>query len=397
MNLISGNPYYLLINSSPQRYQQLERSISTDILILGGGISGALSAYFLSRHDIACTVLDKRRIGQGSTCTSTSLLQYEIDVPLYKLKEKIGGSSAIETYHLSLHGLNLIKDLCKSTAFSDLSTCRSLYFSGGNSNIDLQKEFEARTAVGFGVEFLSSENILQQYNLHASNGILSEDAAKTDAYALTHHLHALSMKKGAQVFEDVFVDSIEEDHTGIIAYCRNGIHVRAKKIIYATGYEAASYLPKGLITLSTTYAFASTEIKELPDSFSDTLFWNTSDPYLYVREDHKRLLIGGRDEDFYDPEKRARLLNSKTKSLVRDFESVFPGYQPKPEFAWAGTFTTTEDGLPYIGNLHNSSKSFYALGYGGNGITFSALAAEMIAETIAGGKNIIPDIFSFNR
>ncbi len=66
------------------------------------------------------------------------------------------------------------------------------------------------------------------------------------------------------------------------------------------------------------------------------------------------------------------------------------------DFAWAGTFGKTDDGLPYIGSCGHK-RILYALGYGGNGITFSVMAADILRDMILGRKNSDARIFAFNR
>ena len=128
------------------------------------------------------------------------------------------------------------------------------------------------------------------------------------------------------------------------------------------------------------------------------LIWNTADPYLYLRTTKdNRILIGGRDEDFYSPGRRDALIQKKSKQLARDFTKLFPHISFAPEFSWSGTFGSTKDGLPYIGEYAKLPNSYFALGFGGNGITFSMIAAESIANSIRGKNNVDLKIFSFNR
>ncbi len=68
-----------------------------------------------------------------------------------------------------------------------------------------------------------------------------------------------------------------------------------------------------------------------------------------------------------------------------------------PEFSWTGTFGATKDGLPYIGSYKKLKNSYFALGFGGNGITFSLVAAEIILGELLGKKNPNASLFSFTR
>ena len=107
--------------------------------------------------------------------------------------------------------------------------------------------------------------------------------------------------------------------------------------------------------------------------------------------------MGGRDEEFYNPERRDKLIPKKTKQLVSDFKKLFPETDMIAEFSWTGTFGSTKDSLPYIGMYDKTPNTYYALGFGGNGITFSVIAAEIICDLILGKKNKNAEIFAFKR
>src|SRR5690606_13811812 len=82
----------------------------------------------------------------------------------------------------------------------------------------------------------------------------------------------------------------------------------------------------------------------------EALIWEASDPYLYLRTTHDgRIICGGEDEEFQDEERRDTLIPAKTRRLVRKLGKLLPSIDPTPEFSWAGSFGTTQTGLPFIG------------------------------------------------
>jgi glycine/D-amino acid oxidase-like deaminating enzyme len=130
----------------------------------------------------------------------------------------------------------------------------------------------------------------------------------------------------------------------------------------------------------------------------DVMLWNTANPYLYMRKTSDgRIIVGGRDENFTDPRRRDKLIEKKSKLLVKDFNKLFPDIKFNAEFSWTGTFGSTVDGLPFIGQHSKFPNTYFALGFGGNGITFSLIAAEIIRDLIMGKKNPDAGIFSFDR
>jgi len=398
MDLKSGNPYFFLKNGLYQDFEILNANHETEIVILGGGISGALMAYQLNKKGITCTIVDKRKIGLGSTSASTSMLQYEIDVSLHELSKQIGRENAVLAYKKCEASIDALYEIAKEIGYKDFTYCESLYFSDTRrKSTYLKEEFESRKEAGFGVHFLEENELKKRYEIQSKEAILSEKAARMDGYLFTQLLHTHNVKRGVQVFENVCVTKISESESGIELLMEGGHVIKAKKIVYASGYEVTEQISKSIVSLKSTYAIVTERIQNLPSFFEKTLFWNTADPYLYFRADNGRLIIGGRDENNYNPIKRALLLEKKAEKLKEDFEKICPGITLKSQFSWAGTFGSTKDGLPYIGTYSKKPNSYFALGFGGNGITFSVIAAEMIALLIKDEINVIPKIFSFDR
>jgi glycine/D-amino acid oxidase-like deaminating enzyme len=91
------------------------------------------------------------------------------------------------------------------------------------------------------------------------------------------------------------------------------------------------------------------------------------------------------------------LIPAKAKELLNDFLDAVPIGPLEIETAWAGTFTQTEDGLPLIGQIPQYPGCHFALGYGGNDITFSLVAAQIIRDEILNAHNSTKPLFSFNR
>ncbi len=400
MNLKSGYPFWLIKNGLPYEYPKLNSDIQTRVVVLGGGISGALTAYHLAEAGIECIVLDSRSIGLGSTCASTSLLQYEIDTPLFELTEMIGKTNASRAYNLCADSIIKLGKIAEKVGLSDFSFRPSIYFAAGTKDYNfLQKEYIARKKAGFDVSFLEEKELERTFGFKASGAIVSGLAAEADAYSMTHLLHQHNIKKGVRVFDRTEVGQVVPGKNKLDILTVNGRKIRAKKIVYATGYEVTQILSAKIVKLKTTYASIS-EAFPGDDKFwpKKALLWNTANPYLYMRttSDH-RIIVGGRDDMHYQPKLMARSINHKTKLLVRDFNRVFPGIEFIPEFSWAGVFGSTKDGLPYIGPYKNHPHSLFSLGFGGNGITFSLVGAEIIRDLCLGKKNSDAHLFSFDR
>jgi glycine/D-amino acid oxidase-like deaminating enzyme len=400
MNLSTGYPYSLINNGLVADYPALTNSIKTDVVIIGGGISGALSAYYLVNAGLRCVVIDARTIGLGSTCASTSLLQYELDKPLSVLSDQIGFQSAARAYKMCGEAIDTIQNISEKINFNLFEKTKSLYFAASKKDKKLiEAEFEFRKKAGFHVQFLSEKDVQNKFGFASPSAILSKQGATIDAYMFTHALLQSIIKKGCEVFDRTEVTKIEYKRNGVKLISGRGYDITAHKLVNASGYEINEFVDKKIVKLSSTYALASEHIiSHIPVWKGKTLLWNTADPYLYMRlTQDNRVIIGGRDEEFYNTAKRDRLIKKKTSLLKKDFSKLFPEVELIPEFSWTRTFGTTKDALPYIGNYNKTPHTYYALGFGGNGITFSIIAAEIIRDMIVGKKNNDAILYSFER
>ncbi len=399
MQLTGGYPFSLINYGLINSYPKLLKNTETNTVIIGGGISGALTAYHLINAGIECVLVDGRTIGLGSTCASTSLLQYELDMPLHLLKKKIGNENAERVYQLCGNSIEALVKIMNEINFNDYKKTNSLYFSAHHSQKKfMQQEFDARKKAGFNVCLLSAGELKNNYGLHAEYGILSQQGCVADAYALTHALLQHCIKKGLQVYDRTFIQHIQYKKIATL-FTAEKFTIKTKNIINATGYEVINFLPKNIVDLYCTYAIATEQASEQKQFWKDNIMmWNTDDPYLYMRlTKDNRIIFGGRDDRFSNACTTQILLEKKSKQLQKEFHKILPGIQLKKEFLWSGTFGKTKDTLPYIGAYKKTPNTYYALGFGGNGITFSVIAAEILCDILCGKKNADAKLFSFER
>ncbi len=400
MTLKAGYPFWLIKDGLPYTYPKLDHDIDTEVAIIGAGISGALVRYHLINAGIKCVTIDARTIGLGSTCASTSLLQYEIDVPLHLLSKKVGSEKAVRAYKLCHDAIDKLGVIFKDLGMDSFDKKQSLYYAVYKKDaLMLKKEFEARKEAGFLVRYLTAEELKDEFGISGYGAILSQQGAEINAYMFTHCLLQHHNEGDLpDIFDRTPITKIKHTKTGITLKTQSGYTIKAKKLVYATGYEVVDFIDKKIVDLLSTYAVVSEQYNERSFWKDEVLIWNTANPYLYIRTTpDNRVLVGGRDENFRDPAKRDKLIKKKTKQLARDVNKIFPDLNFIPEFSWAGTFGSTKDGLPYIGPYKKLPNSYFALGFGGNGITFSLIAAEILTDLLQGKENRDLELFSFDR
>jgi glycine/D-amino acid oxidase-like deaminating enzyme len=400
MDLRTESPFWLMRSGIVRSYPSIKQSYSTDIAIMGGGITGALIAYYLTQEGIPAILLDKRKIGMGSTCASTSLLQYEIDTPLGELSKFVGTKKANQSYLMCVEAIEKIEKITQSLKKDvGFSRRKSFYFASNHKDSkEIKTEYQLRKNIGIALEILTSQDISRLFPFSAPSGLLSEIGGQMDSYIFTHELLNASIEKGLSVFDKTEVVEINQNKAGVELKTNFGETVKAKKLIIACGYESQQYLSKKIVDFNSSFAIVSEPFDTKNLWYQNCLIWETARPYLYMRTtDDNRILVGGKDVTFYNPGKRDKITPKKAAQLKKAFEKKFPDLDFRIDFLWSGTFAETKDGLPYIGKVAGHPNTYFALGFGGNGIVFSQIAAEIIRDSLTGRKNKGEGIFTFDR
>jgi glycine/D-amino acid oxidase-like deaminating enzyme len=399
MKLHSTETFWPLKNSMSAGYPSLQKSISTPILIIGGGITGALIAYQLIENGRKVILLDKRDVCNGSTAASTALLQYEIDIPLHKLIEIRGLECAVDSYkncEKAIYDLKKITDAIKSNCGFEFK--KSIYFCSFKKDLkELKLEYETRKKHGFDVKWLNTHD-LNKIGLNAFAAIESKSGAVIDPYQLAQDLLHYCRERGMLIFDRTDIVSLKKHLKKIQAFTNTKCTIKADHVIHCTGYESVEMLSNTIVDLKSTYVTISESYPNLPNPFKDTIYWNTSDPYQYFRgTTDGRIIIGGADEEFKDAERRDKLLPDKEQLLLKQFSNFFPNIRFEPDYSWAGTFGETKDGLPYFGKLDSKKNEHYVLGFGGNGITFSVLGMNSILSSLDNLSHPDLEYYKFKR
>lgn len=401
MDLHSGLPYWIVKNELYNYFNPLQKNYKTDVIIIGSGITGALVAHELCDAGIKCAVIDKRTISTGSTAASTAQLQYEIDIPMHKMAELVGEEHAAKAYRASLQSIKDIEKILKKTKVdADFKNVSSIWLASYKKDLKLlEDEFEIREKHGLPVEFLDKVKLNKVHNINGFGALKNNEAAQMDCYAAATGLLKYHLKKEElELFSHTEISKWKEMKNGYKLQTIEGYTIKCKYVVIAAGFEAGQFLPKNVMKLLSTYALVSKPVDEKLLWPERSLIWETKEPYFYMRTtSDNRMMIGGEDEDFQNPIKRDNLLRNKIKKLEKQFNKIYPEIPFEVDMAWCGTFSSTEDGLPYIGTWPGKDRMFFALGYGGNGITFSTIAAQIIRNKLSGIEDERERIFGFDR
>lgn len=400
MDLKSGKLYWNTTLSNVPTYTPLEQDIQCDVLIIGGGVSGAQCAYYLSDTGLDVVVIDKDKVGYGSTCTNTALVQYLGDKMYFELANSFGEDNATRHMKLCEDAINDIEKSCASLNINaDFFRRDSLYYASYEEDVNkLQKEYECLKKHGFKAELLNEEQIGKLYPFKKRSALYVTNDAEVNPYKFTINLLEKSRNKGVRIFEGTEVKGRKLEKDSATFFTKNGHVIKAHKVIFAAGYENLEFKAEKNAVLTSSYAVVTNEVKDLSKWHKRTLIWETARPYIYMRTTaDNRIIIGGLDEDTTNAKERDSKLLHKKDKLIKEFNKLFPDINVYPEFYLGAVYGGTHDGLPIIGIYEDLPNCYLLFAYGDNGMVYSMVLSKIIRDLITKISNPALDIYHESR
>jgi glycine/D-amino acid oxidase-like deaminating enzyme len=398
-DLRTGTPLWLAGKPAFPKTDRSAVGIHADVIVVGTGISGALVADALMQAGYSVLALDRRKPMSGSTPASTALLQFELDTPLTELSRKIGKSDAARAWWRSAEAVRALQERIDTLHIRCGLAERSTIYLPGNilGTLQLKREAAARQKLGLQSEFIGRQRLRDLTGMDKPGAILSQGNGEADPVRLVAGLWRHFLARGGRMVANVEVTEVEQTRSRVRLKTRDGQAMTAKYAVFCTGYELMKFArPKGYKVIS-TWALAT---RPQPERIwpSKSLIWEAADPYLYLRTTGQgRVIVGGEDESFSDNVLRDKLIPKKIVAIARKAKRIFPNIDFTPDYAWTGSFGESPTGLPAIGPIPELPRCYAVLGFGGNGITFSMLAAQLISRHIQGIRDPDAEIFKLHR
>jgi glycine/D-amino acid oxidase-like deaminating enzyme/nitrite reductase/ring-hydroxylating ferredoxin subunit len=397
-----SNVSYWIDSTSILAFQNPDQDITTEVLIIGGGIAGLTTAYKLLKAGKKVVLVDDGVIGSGETGRTTAHLSCALDDRYYYLEDtfgKDGAKLAAESHSAAIDEIeNIVQTLNIDCSFKRVNGYLFLHLSDKIEN--LEKEFNATQNAGIDTAFLKE--------IPTINGGESMPCIVFNNQAQFHVLQYLKgvadavIALGGTIYTEARAEKITKDGAEV-----NGYNFSAEHIVVATNspindtftmhtkqaayrsYVIAGKVPKG----------------KLPNS----LWWDTGDlnskwvsqPYHYVRlenfDDEYDLLISGgedhktgqADEEGISEFERYERLESWTRNYFPVLEDI--------AYRWSGQIMEPVDGLGYMGKNPGDDNIYIITGDSGNGMTHATIGAMIISDAILGIKNKWEELYSPSR
>ena len=387
MKLVDGNLYFKKISKNNTLYNYLNENINADVLIVGAGVSGAITAFYMAEEGYNVVVVDKNIVGFGSTSANIGVLDVQLGMEINKLSKIIGEKKAKKCFELMVDSIEELKKITSKLSNKDsigFKKCNSIYFTDKYMNKNaIVKEYNSKINLGTGTKFLNENNLIDlRYGLEIENG-----SSTMNVYEFTKEIISyISKKENVRVYEHTEIADIKSKEEYVVATTSNNFKIRANKVIITEGAEVVKYFPDIPIELYKTYNIVTESIDGLKNYDTNFTARDMENPYNYFRfTEDNRIVYGGQiskvSEKELNDDISKHLSNVRYKKLFKNLQETFCNIKDiTVRYCFNSVFAETKDSLPLIDELPNMPNIYCNLSYGINGILFSVIGAKMLKE-----------------
>ncbi len=367
----------------------LDADTSTDILIIGGGITGITTAWLLHRAGKQVTLIEGETLGAGVTSCTSGHLTTAFDPHFSTLADKYSLEVARKIHQGLAKAIDFIEQTIGQESIDAQFERVNGYLYAETSRQQKQLEKEYATLSKMDVEVALTDDLPLPFAV--KEGIIFPNQAR---FHVLNYLYTLAHKlssQGVSMYQHTKAQQVKENETGVTVTLANGHTIEAGKVVLAT------HAPLGINAVQTAIApyrsyVVAAKVKKLP---ANGLFWDLNDPYRYIRQaqynDEPILIVGGFDH------KTGQHDNTKDAYIaLQDYVRSRFGLD-KLLFSWSAQVFEPADKLPFIGKSPFQEHTYMATGYSGDGLTWGTTAAHIISDLITSGGNHLIDVVAPGR
>jgi len=390
---------YWPIESSvrPPSFSPLTENTAANVTIVGGGIAGVTTAYTLLKSGHSVVLLEDGELCSGETGRSTAHLMSALDDRYFEIIKHHGLQKAKWAAESHCVAIDTIEDICKNEkidgGFERLDGY--LFLGEGQKRSLLVKEFEASKEVGLDVEWIENFN-LPNPTSYTGPAIRFARQGQIQPLKYISNLAKVIADMGGRIYTHTHASEMKGGKEECLTTTRSGFHIKSQFIVVATNSPVNDKFQ--MHTKIEPYRSYAIALRVPKGSVPRALWWDTADPYHYVRvangptPDSEVLIVGGEDEkagQHHDFEKRYQ-------NLVHWARLRFPQAGEIVE-KWSGHIQEPVDDVAFIGKNPGEHNVFIVTGDSGNGITHGTLAGILIRDLILGKANPWSNLYDPSR
>ena len=388
-------------------YPRQRGPLTTDVVVVGGGLTGCATAYALAASGARVALVEAARVGQGNTALSAGWISEDPGVPFGELEKAIGPRAARHAWQswrrAALDFAALLRRLdvtCSLEKHPAVTLARTLEHAA-----QLTRDQKSRRRAGLDASMLNARAVWSDVAIGATAGLRSKDGATIDPYRACLGLAAAAAERGALIFERTAVRRIRFGRRSVDVVTAGGT-IRAAKVVIATG--APTPLFKGLrrhFWFRSSYLVLTERVPAKTRALLGrraTIVRDMAVPPDVVHRvrwiGDERLLVSGADSEEAPPRRRDKIIVQRTGQLMYELSTLYPDVSGlQPQYGWAADYARTVDGLPYIGPHRNYPHHLFAFGDASHSATGAYLASRILLRHCSEDLDSAADAFSFNR
>lgn len=372
-------------------YPRLSESISTEVLIIGGGITGVTCAYCLAQKGMKPVLIEAGSLGDGTTGNTTGKITIQHDVIYYKLMKKYGLDAARDYALSQQSALESVRNAVVRESIDCQLVKNTAYIFGVNEEEwdTLEKEYDTAKKIGIDAE------LIRQASFPAGNhGLLGyREQYVFHPIRYVTGLAGAAANLGAVIYCGTKAVRLEDGDIKTVS-CENDIHIRAKHVVMATQYPFydGPNLFYTRLYPKRAYGIAVSTKRDWPEGS----YINVGDPSRSIRthiENGKRVLIVVGDS--HDTGRGREDMALHYENLMQFAEQI-AGVREVTAM-WSAQDYDTPDELPYIGRISDNSNIYVAAGFRKWGLSNGTLAGSMITGLITEGQCRFEGLYSRTR
>lgn len=391
MNVTQGNMFWNENVGIIQKYPYLSKDKKCDVLVIGAGIGGALTAYMQAKQGANVIVVDKNLIGYGATMQTDGTVETRVDFNS-KIVKNTSEKNISKCNNLCKQALedikNIISDISKDEECKkyinnlQFKQVDLMYYSDKITNkISMYKNFERLGKNNTDIEYLEQDPVI---NLKTAI-IFPKSAAIMNPYILTQLIYIyLNKMNNVEIYENTNITNITCKDEVVESITDNRFKIFSKSIIFTNGIHSLEYLKDDNITLNKAFTIVTDKVNELDQGIINVVAKDINYPNTTIGfTQDKRIIVCGEDikqnERMLNEQYDIKFADGKYKKMYLTFKKLLNVINDvKITNCFSGMYLDTKDGLPIIDEIENMPNVYCNLSTGKNGIIFSMIGARML-------------------
>ena len=385
-------------------YPRHKGPLSSDVVVVGGGLTGCAAAYAFAAAGIQVTLVEAGRIGQGATGAVAGWISEDPGVGFVELEKLMGVRLARHAFQAwrraALDFAALLRRLdiqCHLESHSALTVALS-----PEQIARLKKEQKARLDAGLEAPALNARAVGGEVALGGAFGLRGREGATIDPYRACLGLAKAAAERGARIYEQSPMKRITFNRKTADVHTAGG-PIRTQRVVVATS------VPSGVFqSLARHFWFRANYLaltEPVPAKLRRelgkraTVVRDSADPPHIVRWlDDERLLVSGADTEVPQARLKDKVIVQRTGQLMYELSVLYPEISGlQPAYGWSVDYARTAEGLPYFGPHRNFPHQLFAFGDSSHSVTGAYLASRILLRHHLGELEPSDQAFEFTR